>query len=108
VQFGLSVRDSAVADISSSNGFEIDNNVNTPSNFNAPRTSAVFSNITVVGPLITTSSSVNPLFQRGAHLRRNMLASIYNSIIMGWRVGIRFDGSGVGNAAQSDTIQLRK
>jgi len=107
VQFGLSVRDSAIADISSSNGFEIDNNVNTPSNFNSPRTRAIFSNITVVGPFITTSSIVNPLFQRGAHLRRNMLASIYNSIIMGWRVGIRFDGAGVGSAAQSDTIQLR-
>jgi hypothetical protein len=36
-----------------------------------------------------------------------MLACIYNSIIMGWRVGIRLDGSGVTNAANGDTIQLR-
>ncbi|HMS65297.1 MAG TPA: T9SS type A sorting domain-containing protein [Ignavibacteria bacterium] len=107
VQFGLSIRDSAVADISSSNGFEIDNNNNTPSNFNSPRTKPIFSNMTVIGPYITTASAVNPLFQRGAHLRRNMLASVYNSIVMGWRVGVRFDGSGVGNAAQSDSIQLR-
>ena len=107
IQYGLSVRDSAVADVSSSNGFEIDNNNNTPANVNSPRTQPVFSNMTVVGPYITTSSAVNPLFQRGGHLRRNMLASIYNSVIMGWRVGIRFDGSGVGNAASSDSIQIR-
>lgn len=107
VQFGLSVRDSALADVSSSNGFEIDNNNQSPVNFNNPRTKPVFSNMTVVGPYMTSSSNVNPLFQRGAHLRRNMLASVYNSIIMGWRTGIRFDGSGVGDASQSDTIQLR-
>jgi len=63
--------------------------------------------MTVVGPFITTASVVNPLFQRGAHLRRNMLADIYNSIIMAWRVGVRFDGSGVGNAMAADSIQLR-
>lgn len=107
VQFGLSVRDSAIADVSSSNGFEIDNNNNTPSNTNGPRTRPFFSNITVVGPFITTSSTVNPLYQRGGHLRRNMQACIYNSIIMGWRVGIRFDGSGVINDANGGTVQLR-
>ncbi len=107
VQFGLSVRDSAIADVSSSNGFEIDNNVNTPTNFNTPRTRPFFSNMTVVGPFITTSSVVNPLFQRGGHLRRNNLACIYNSIVMAWRVGFRFDGSGVGDAASADTIQIR-
>ncbi|MBK8380336.1 MAG: hypothetical protein IPL16_00280 [Ignavibacteria bacterium] len=107
VQFGLSVRDSTIADVSSSNGFEIDNNNQTPVNFNNPRTKPIFSNMTVVGPFITRSSTVNPLFQRGAHLRRNMLASIYNSIIMGWKTGVRFDGAGVGDASQYDTIQLR-
>ena len=107
IQFGLSIRDLDVADISSSNGFEIDNNNNTPSNYNSPRTKPIFSNMTVIGPFITTSTVVNPLFQRGAHLRRNNLASVYNSIIMAWRTGVRFDGSGVGSASESDSIQLR-
>ncbi|MDQ3020432.1 MAG: T9SS type A sorting domain-containing protein [Bacteroidota bacterium] len=107
IQFGLSIRDSSVADISSSNGFESDNNVNTPVNSNSPRTKPLFSNMTVIGPFITTTSSVNPLFQRGGHLRRNTLACIYNSIVMAWRVGFRFDGSGVGNAAAADTMQIR-
>lgn len=107
IQYGLSVRDLNIADVSSSNGFEIDNNNNTPSNTNNPRTRPFFSNMTVVGPYITTSTSVNPLFQRGAHIRRNMQACIYNSIVMGWRVGVRFDGSGVCNDASSGTVQLR-
>lgn len=93
IQFGLSVRDKDIADVSSSNGFEIDNNNNSPSNTNGPRTRPFFSNMTVVGPFETTSTPVNPLFQRGGHLRRNMQACIYNSLIMGWRTGILFDGS---------------
>lgn len=107
IQYGLSVRDKDIADVSSSNGFEIDNNVNSPSNTNNPRTRPFFSNMTVVGPFETTGTVVNPLFQRGGHLRRNMQACIYNSIIMGWRVGIRFDGSGVINDANGGTVQLR-
>ena len=107
IQYGLSVRDKDIADISSSNGFEIDNNNNTPSNTNGPRTKPFFSNMTVIGPFETTSTPVNSLFQRGGHLRRNMQACIYNSLIMGWRVGIRFDGSGVINDANSGVVQLR-
>ena len=107
IQYGLSVRDKDIADISQSNGFEIDNNNNTPLNTNGPRTRPIFSNMTVVGPFETTSTPVNALFQRGGHLRRNMQACIYNSLIMGWRAGIRFDGSGVCNDANSGTVQLR-
>lgn len=107
IQFGLSVRDSGIYDVSTSNGFEIDNNNNSPSNFNTPRTRPIFSNMTVVGPFINTGLSLNSLWGRGGHLRRNMLACIYNSIIMGWRVGIRLDGSGVTNAAGGDTVQIR-
>lgn len=107
IQFGLSVRDKDIADVSSSNGFEIDNNNNSPSNTNGPRTRPFFSNLTVVGPFETTSTPVNPLFQRGGHLRRNMQACIYNSLIMGWRTGILFDGSNVCNDANGGTVQLR-
>ncbi|MBS1518173.1 MAG: T9SS C-terminal target domain-containing protein [Bacteroidetes bacterium] len=107
VQFCLSIRDKDIADVSSSNGFEIDNNNDSPSNTNGPRTRPFFSNMTVIGPYATTGTVVNPLFQRGGHLRRNMQACIYNSLIMGWRVGIRFDGANVCNDANSGTVQLR-
>ncbi|MEO8666108.1 MAG: hypothetical protein ABI462_11500, partial [Ignavibacteria bacterium] len=107
IQFGLSVRDTGLVDISTSNGFESDNNANSPTNFNGPRTRPVFSNMTVVGPFFNTGISISTLWGRGAHERRNSLMSLYNSIVMGWRVGYRFDGSGVYNAASSDTIQIR-
>lgn len=103
IQFGLAVRDSNIFDVSGSHNFEIDNNNNSPSNYNTPRTRTIFSNITAVGP----NTFTNNLFPRNAHLRRNMLACVYNSIIMAYPVGIRFDGSGVGNASQGDTIQIR-
>ena len=107
VQFGLSVRDSGLVDISTSNGFESDNNVNTPTNYNSPRTKPIFSNMTVIGPYGQIGWALNSLWGRGGHLRRNTLMSAYNSIIMAWRVGLRVDGSGVGNAATGDTIQIR-
>lgn len=107
IQFGLSVRDSGLVDVSTSNGFESDNNVNTPTNFNGPRTKPIFSNMTVIGPYAQNSWSLNSLWGRGGHIRRNSLMSAYNSIIMAWRVGLRVDGSGVGNAAAGDTLQIR-
>lgn len=107
VQFGLSVRDTSLFDVSTSNSFETDNNANSPSNYNSPRTKPIFSNITAVGPFGNTGWSVSPLWGRGVHERRNTLTNIFNSIIMGWRVGVRFDGSGVYNAATGDTIQMR-
>lgn len=107
IQFGLSVKDKDIADVSQSNGWEIDNNNNSPTNYNSPRTSPIFSNITMVGPYETSSTPVNSLHQRGGHLRRNSLPKIYNSIVMGYRVGFRFDASGVWNASTGDTIQIR-
>ena len=107
IQFGLSVKDKDIADVSQSNGWEIDNNNNSPANYNSPRTSPIFSNITMVGPYETSGTPVNSLHQRGGHLRRNSLPKIYNSIVMGYRVGFRFDASGVWNASTGDTIQIR-
>ncbi len=107
VQFGLSIRDSGLVDISTSNGFESDNNANTPNNYNSPRTKPKFSNMTVIGPFAQLNWPLSSLWGRGGHLRRNTLMSAYNSIIMGWKVGLRFDGTGVGDAATADTIQIR-
>ena len=91
VQFGISFRDSMVADVSQSNGFEIDNDAGGTNNI--PQTSAVFSNMTVIGPRADLSNSGNSLFRRGIHTRRNSAVSIFNSIIMGWPIGWNLDGS---------------
>lgn len=104
VQFGLGISDPNIADVSGSNGWESDNN--SAPNYNNPRTQPWFSNMTLVGPKEYDTSTVDPLFTRGAHLRRNSLTSIYNTIWLGWPTGIRFDGSGVANALMGDTMTV--
>lgn len=91
VQFGISLRDSSIADISGSNGFEVDNDAN-GSNL-TPQTAAIFSNMTVIGPRANLTNIGNSNFKRGMHLRRNSSLSIFNSIIMGWPVGLLVDAS---------------
>lgn len=89
VQFGISMRDSSIADISNSNGFEIDNDAGGSSLL--PQTSAVFSNMTVIGPRATLTNLGNSNFRRAMHTRRNSAVSIFNSIIMGWPIGWNLD-----------------
>jgi hypothetical protein len=91
IQFGIIFRDSTVADISGSNGFEIDNDAGGSSLL--PQSSPVFSNITVIGPRATTTNMGNSNYRRGMHLRRNSAVSIFNSIIMGWPTGLNLDAS---------------
>lgn len=89
VQFGISLRDSSIADISRSEAFEIDND---PSgSTNGPQTRAVFSNMTVIGPRATLANNGNSLYLGAAHLRRNSGVSIFNSIFLGWSAGLIVD-----------------
>lgn len=97
VQFGIGVKDPQVADISGSNGFESDNDAN--GSTLTPQTSAVFSNMTMIGPIQGTAASnnlatVNSLHQNGAHIRRNTSISIFNSVFMGYKdSGFFIDGT---------------
>lgn len=91
VQFAIGFRDSAIADISGSNGFESDNDAGGSST--TPQTLAVFSNITLVGPRAGLNNMGNSNFKRGIHTRRNSSISIFNSIIMGWPTGWLLDAS---------------
>ncbi len=94
VQFGVAMRDSTIADKSNSNGFESDNDA-TGTDDN-PRTNAVFSNMTIVGPYVNdTNTKVNNYFQAGAHIRRNSQESILNSVIMGYPKGLIIQGGKV-------------
>ena len=89
IQFGISMRDSMVADVSQSNGFEIDNDAGGSSLL--PQTSAIFSNMTVIGPRAALTNIGNNNFRRGMHTRRNSAVSIFNSIVMGWPLGWNLD-----------------
>ncbi|MGK9475815.1 T9SS type A sorting domain-containing protein [Melioribacter sp. OK-6-Me] len=106
LQFLVAYRDFNVADISGSNGFESDNDGT--GTLNEPRTRPIFSNVTMVGPLVTPDySGYNPNFKRGLHLRRSTLTSLYNSIVMGYPVGLYLDGENSVAGAQSDSLQIR-
>ena len=107
LQFLLSVRNPKIADTSLSNGFESDNNANGTSE--TPRTSSVFSNVTLVGPMgqaddfknsleYINGGNMSPgngsktgLFQAAMQLRRFSQLSCFNSVAMGFPVGLILD-----------------
>lgn len=91
VQFGIALRDSSIADISKSESFESDNDANGSALL--PQTSAVFSNMTVLGPKATLANTGNSLFVWGAQIRRNSSISIFNSLIMGFPNGLYIDAT---------------
>lgn len=124
VQFGIAVKDTAYFDLSwnatsgasTSETFESDNDA--AGSGKLPLTSALFSNITCVGP-IPLDKTYNDLtatqkgaFRRGARIRRNSRLSVVNSVFMGYRNFIMFDGdsvltsSGVKSSTFSETSNV--
>ncbi len=108
VQYALSIRDSKIADTSQSNGFESDNNASGSSA--TPYTTATFSNVTFIGPKMVDPSfenttdyinggSLNPnngsalgRFQSAMQIRRASRLNCYNSIAVGFPIGLILDG----------------
>lgn len=107
VQFGLSVRSPMGADQSGSNGFEVDNNG--AGSAATPFTSAVFANISVIGPKNHRETPISLQFQHAAQLRRNSRISIYNSFMTGYPDGLYIDDdrAGSGQAFLDDELQIR-
>jgi hypothetical protein len=91
VQFGLVIRDSSSADISKSEAMESDNDANGTTT--QPQTSAVFSNLTLIGPKAALSNKGNSNFLAAVQIRRNSSISIFNSVIIGWPIGVLIDAS---------------
>jgi hypothetical protein len=118
VQFGIAFKDSQLYDLSwnspsgasTSETFESDNDASGSGRL--PLTSAVFSNMTCVGPIpagmtwsqLTTTQK--GAFRRGVRIRRNSRLSIVNSIFMGYRNFVMFDGDSVlvNSGVKSKTI----
>ncbi len=116
VQFGVSLRDPAFADLSTSNAFESDNfDPGTPATGNnngLPLTQPTFANMSVfvtTGTPSATTQSGSGGYGRAMHLRRNTSISIYNSVFVGYPEGLRLDGSSTyANAtATTPTLELR-
>ncbi|MFD1256178.1 hypothetical protein ACFQ3S_05175 [Mucilaginibacter terrae] len=91
VQFAIAQRLASTADVSGSNGFESDNNG--AGGDVAPQTSALFSNVTILGPREVASSApaINANYQHAAQVRRNSALSIANSVLVGYTEGIFYD-----------------
>lgn len=105
VQFGIGVSDRNDADISGSNGFEIDNDAT--GSDNTPFTAPTFANFTIIGPKEFTNTTVNSNYKRAAHLRRNSRAAIYNSALIGFpSAGILLDGTKCANNILAGNIQV--
>lgn len=115
VQFGLAIRDSKIADQSQSNSFESDNCAD--GTVVTPYTTATFSNITVAGPKLDASfanttdyingGTVYPnngsalgKYQAAMHLRRNSRMSCFNSLAVGFPIGLILDNQ-KGNTEES-------
>ncbi len=109
VQFGLIVRDPNIADQSSgstSEGFECDNDG--AGSTNTPKTAAMFSNFTAIGPLRgNPTATINSKFERALRLRRNSEMKILNSIFMDWKRGLHIDGTAAEARAGEDALRFR-
>jgi len=120
LQFLLGVRNPRLADTSVSNGFESDNDADASSR--EPRTRAVFSNVTLVGPLGQDASFVNNdayinggsfypdngsklgIFHSAIQIRRNSQLNLFNSVALGYPVGILLENDKGGSVQTSATL----
>ncbi len=92
VQFCVSQRVKTIADQSGSNGFESDNDAN--GSTNNPQTKAMFCNMTIIGPITTNGNSgINANFQNAAQIRRNSSMNLFNSLLIGFPVGVYIDNT---------------
>jgi hypothetical protein len=128
VQFCLSVRDPRIADTSQSNGFESDNN-GSGDNVD-PHTTCTFSNVTLIGPMTSknlaagfqnttdyiNSGNMRPengpalgKFQSAMQIRRDSKLNCYNSVALGWPVGLIIDNEkgNCRNYASNGVIKLQ-
>ena len=125
VQYGLSVRDARIADVSQSNGFESDNDAS--GSTAQPYTSATFSNMTFVGPkavdeafensnsfinagsVFPNNGSALGVFQSAMQIRRGSRLNCINAVAVGWPIGLILDGEkgDTQQQATNGTIKLQ-
>ncbi len=105
VQFCFALRDPNIADQSGSNGFESDNDGQGTQA--QPYTQGIFSNVTILGPITPTNTQYNSQYKRAAHLRRNTKLKIFNSVLVGYPVGILIDGTAAETNAQNGELLFK-
>ncbi len=103
VQFALSLRDPQIADVSGSNGFESDNDGTGTGN--TPITNPRFSNVTIAGPSTFGTPASN--YKRALHLRRNTRTSVFNSVFMGYPVGLLIESTTTQTNATNGDLRFK-
>jgi hypothetical protein len=88
IQFALSVRRQDFSDAGGSNSLESDNNAGGTDA--QPKTSPVFSNLTILGPLSDTLLNVGS-HKQVVFFRKNTEASLFNSVLSCFPTGINID-----------------
>jgi len=116
VQYALGIRDPSIADnpaISTSEGFESDNNAGgTASGTGSDTTSAIFTNVTMMGPsaraTLSPTLSVASGHERPLRLRRVTQLKVYNSIFMDFKSNFLFvDGTTTVANANANTLKFK-
>ena len=119
VQFGVALRDPAVADASGSNGFEIENYNPTNQTDVAPvvlfnglfQTNPIFTNMSNFAfstiPSTATTANGTGAYQAGIYLRRNSAIAIYNSLLYGYPEGLRVESTTSVSALTGGSIDLK-
>jgi hypothetical protein len=105
IQFGLIIRDPNLYDaLGDSNGFESDNDA--AGSNSTPQTSAIFSNITSIGPKGDGSISLptGERFEKSFRIRRNSSISVFNSLVVGWEKGLSIEGASCEKNVTSGTL----
>lgn len=105
VQFALAVRTPYLSDAAGdSNSLESDNDAQGSSN--TPQTSAIFSNLTIIGPKLdgTVTLPIGEKFEKAFRIRRNSSISVFNSLIVGWDKGLSIEGTPVENNITSGNL----
>lgn len=105
VQWAVSLRDPNVADQSSSNGFECDNDA--AGNPVSPYSQGVWSNVSIFGPKADASTTINTQYARALHLRRNTRTRVFNSVFAGYPNGLFIDGNSTQAGAEAGELMFR-
>jgi hypothetical protein len=102
VQFGVALRDPNVADQSGSKAFESDSYQGGTVTDGSIPTSCVFSNMTVVGGVVSpTSTAYDPQFVSAVHLRKGSRLALGNSVVIAHPAGILISDEGVAGQSWS-------
>jgi hypothetical protein len=104
MQFLVGVRDPFQADVSNSNGIESDNDPNGTAS--QPNTRPIYSNLSLFGPLPDESftNRYDTQHRRGLWIQNRSKASVFNSVVAGWPVGLQIDGRYTAESARNGEI----